>query len=118
MSGSALLSEREYSVGDFEFKLMPSLAPGVVTAVGLANDGTKHSDPYIQLVTDASSYGLDTLAVQLGGVSGLEEINYTYNMSNSNFSSGNNLNSTAFFYKWVRAFNESSNFIELHMSED
>jgi hypothetical protein len=42
MGGSALLSEREYSAGEFEFKLLPSLAPGIVTVVGLANDGTQH----------------------------------------------------------------------------
>ncbi|TNV83528.1 hypothetical protein FGO68_gene15349 [Halteria grandinella] len=118
MSGGALLSEREYSVGEFEFKLLPSLSPGIVTVVGLANDGSKHADPYIQIVTEADRYGMDTLAVQMGGVSGLEEINYTYNMSNANFSSGNTLNSTAFYYKWLRAFNDSSNFIELYMSED
>jgi hypothetical protein len=54
----------------------------------------------------------------MGGVSGLDKINFAYNMSNSNFSSGSNLNSTAFYYKWVRALNDSNNFIELHMSED
>lgn len=42
MSGSAVLSDREYSSGEFEFKLRPSLSQGIVTTVGLANDGTQH----------------------------------------------------------------------------
>lgn len=57
MAASAFISEREYSTGALELKLRPSLAPGIVTALGLANDATKHSDPYIQLLIDAQAYG-------------------------------------------------------------
>ena len=40
MSGSAVLSTRTYSNGgEFEFNLLPSLEDGIVTVLGLANDG-------------------------------------------------------------------------------
>ena len=50
MSGSAVLSNREYSSGEFEFKLSPGMAPGIWTVFGIANDGVQHADPFIQLV--------------------------------------------------------------------
>ena len=114
MSGSALISEREYATGELEFTLKPSLAPGIVTVVGLANDGTKGADPFIQLVVNADVYGLDTVGVVLGGVKGLGEMQATYNISN--VTNGGLLNSTALDFKWVRSFNDSSNFIELYLS--
>jgi hypothetical protein len=71
MSGSAIISDREYSSGEFEFKIKPSLASGIVTAIGLANDGTKYADPFVNLLFDGDNYGVDTFAVQLGGMDDL-----------------------------------------------
>ncbi len=71
MSGSAIISDREYSSGDFEFKIKPNLDDGIVTAVGLANDGTKHADPFIQLLFDSKTFGTSGFGVQLGGIDDL-----------------------------------------------
>jgi hypothetical protein len=67
MSGSAVLSNRMYYNGEFEFKMQPSMASGVATVLGLANDGITQTNPFIQLVFDYDLYGVDSFAIQLGG---------------------------------------------------
>ena len=68
MSGSSVLSKELYAGnGLFEFNMTPSMSDGVVTVIGLANDGVNKQDPFIQLVFDFTSFGADTFAVQLGG---------------------------------------------------
>lgn len=86
MSGSAVLSSREYENGDFEFKISPSTESGIITAIGLANDGPRHSDPFFQILFDTDKYGLQAFGVQLGGVanlfgSGVSNKTYTVNVS-------------------------------------
>lgn len=71
MSGSAVLSDREYAKGEFEFKIRPSLTSGIVTTVGLANDGTQQQNPFFQVVFNMDKYGSDSLGVQLGGITDL-----------------------------------------------
>ena len=39
------------------------MSDGVVTVIGLANDGVNKQDPFIQLVFDFTSFGADTFAV-------------------------------------------------------
>lgn len=64
MSGSSVISNKLYA-GDglFEFNMTPSMSDGVVTVIGLANDGVNKQDPYIQIVFDYATYGADTFAV-------------------------------------------------------
>ena len=64
MSGSSVLSKELYAGnGLFEFNMTPSMSDGVVTVIGLANDGVNKKDPFIQLVFDFTSFGADTFAV-------------------------------------------------------
>jgi hypothetical protein len=46
MSGSALISNNQYTSGEFEFKITPQMTDGIVTVFGLSNDGTQISAPY------------------------------------------------------------------------
>jgi hypothetical protein len=71
MNGAAIITEREYSSGSFEFKFLPSLAEGVFTAVGLSNDGTNSSNPFLNILFNLDNYGLDTFGIQIGGVPNL-----------------------------------------------
>lgn len=47
MSGAAVLSNREYTSGEFEFKLRPTMAKGIKTVIGMAMDGAQQDDPFI-----------------------------------------------------------------------
>jgi hypothetical protein len=90
MSGGAVLSTREYQSGEFEFKLKPSMASGITTVVGLANDGPRHADPFFQLVFNSDLYGKTAFAVQMGGGpnlfgAGSSVKEYTVNMSDIGF---------------------------------
>ena len=75
-SGAAVISEKAYPTsGEFEFKIKPSLSNGVVTVLGLADDSTNPSNPYVQLMFDSQQYTNTSFAVVFGG----PEINDTYN---------------------------------------
>jgi len=44
------------------------MTDGIVTVVGLANDGAEISTPYYQLVFDSDSYGIDSVGIEIGGI--------------------------------------------------
>lgn len=87
---------------------MPSLAPGVVTVVGLANDGPLSSAPYFQLVFDVNQFGPTAFGVQLGGGpnlfgAGISSKMYTVNVMDISYFQSvaplQSLNSTVLNYK-------------------
>ena len=69
-TGSIVLSEKQFTSGQFEFNILPSMAPGVRTVFGIADDGTTPSSEFIQLMFDSETYTNSKVALEFGGFNG------------------------------------------------
>eukprot|EP00347_Sterkiella_histriomuscorum_P020217 403338641 len=79
-SGSAVISDNQYSTGEFEFKIKPSFVNGLVTVFGLSDDGIKPKTPFAQLVFDYQQYGEQQVALILAGIDNLPNFTLPLNL--------------------------------------
>ena len=47
--------------------MQPQMVDGIVTVLGIADDDTTPNSPYAQFVFDSAQYGVDTVAIEVGG---------------------------------------------------
>jgi hypothetical protein len=56
-ASSFALSQDVYSAGEFEFEILPSMVPGIITTFGFTSEGLVSNPTYFEIVFDSVRYG-------------------------------------------------------------